>query len=165
MQPLWTTLIFASLFCAISATKCQYCNKDFKVVGRHEWRCKGRITSAASSSNIGLLDLPNARADSANNSPVLDQHSVCVIAPIDTDYQTCVCGKVCKGRRGLKAHHRSCKAYESLQTHCTNPLPSSQDDLTSTPSTTPSDAPLRDQKHSIKLSYGQRKTRFKSSAI
>ena len=88
---------------------CPYCKEDFKVIGRHTWRCKARVTS---SEGIPLRTTPTA--------PVVDLTASAVNktceqpANVGLDEDTCACGRRCKGRRGLKAHQRSCALFKTL---------------------------------------------------
>ena len=41
---------------------------------------------------------------------------------------SCVCGKVCKGNRGLKSHQRTCRTIRGLNQELTNALRSHNDD-------------------------------------
>ena len=38
-----------------------------------------------------------------------------IIVPVSSNIINCICGKPCKGRRGLKAHQRSCKTAADLE--------------------------------------------------
>ena len=88
---------------------CPYCNEDFKVIGRHTWRCKVRVTS---SEGISLRTKPTA--------PVVDLTASAVNkaceqpANVELDEDICAWGRRCKGRRGLKAHQRSCTLFKTL---------------------------------------------------
>ena len=53
--------------------------------------------------------------------------------PVALDIHTCVCGKQCKGRRGLRSHQRACNVHKTLSTHSSstnenNATASSQND-------------------------------------
>ena len=76
---------------------CSFCGEDFKVLGRHSWRCKAKVkdpqTKDSSQPSIEILP---------NNEPVVSSEV------------TCCCGKKCKGHRGLKMHQRSCRTIHGL---------------------------------------------------
>ena len=94
------------------ATKCQFCNKDFISLNRHIWRCQSRITDTASAKQASTApSFPTCSNDDNTGRSTLNQAS---IPPLASDLETCVCGKRCKGRRGLAAHQRSCRAYKDL---------------------------------------------------
>ena len=105
-------VIILGLIRIISAVRCEYCGEDFGSIGRHVWRCKARVTSSARPLQAGatpIADSPPLQADPrAGLPPVLP-------APPDApeDVQ-CPCGRQCKGRKGLKAHQRSCAFFKTL---------------------------------------------------
>ena len=106
-------LLISSCLAGISATKCRYCQKDFNVLGRHEWRCKSRVPSSTSCEGrqpaqpIHENDRPAGDSPSPHTSST-DQAST------TTTYFTCTCGRRCKGRRGLKSHQRCCTTHQTL---------------------------------------------------
>ena len=78
---------------------CSFCDKDFKSLGRHQWRCKHRVSGQHRASvNTPLLQPDLNNADSTCNTGIVK----------------CFCGKVCKGIRGLKTHQRRCRAIVGL---------------------------------------------------
>src|SRR2546425_2459701 len=100
----------------VSGMKCDHCGKDFISLGRHTWRCQSRVTGPAHPAHRlpvqggldmvfeGQIDaglLVNSSGDEGGSG-------------LSTDLRTCVCGKMCKGRRGLSAHQRSCRAFHDL---------------------------------------------------
>ena len=105
------------------AEKCQHCNKKFKSLGGHVWRCTAELYTQSSQITGNHGDQNNEQIQSIQNSSRLfvnlnDQHSL--NAPEGTlteydekmqskennedDYIKCHCGKSCKGIRGLRAH-------------------------------------------------------------
>ena len=70
-------------------------------VNKHKWRCK-------------------ARFDQSNHSNIIrNQDTLLVIdnkISRTTDLISCDSGEQCKGLKGLKAHHRSCKTVKSFDT-------------------------------------------------
>ena len=120
--------------------KCQYCNNDFVSVKRHEWRCKSRCTAIAT-----VLHSAHAVA---SNQPVsaslLPDQSTTDAGGPPVDDTTCVCGRKCAGRRGLRAHERSCPVLKSLMKSSTDqatqpsaaaahPPAQADDDITTSP--------------------------------
>ena len=102
-------MIIASIIRIISAVKCQHCNGDFHVLGRHTWRCKGRVTSSESVSPV--MPSPKHKETPPNDN----LHGVAVNSlPSVSEEESCVCGRKCKGRRDLKTHQRSCAFYKSV---------------------------------------------------
>ena len=74
-------------------------------VKRHEWRCKSRGTAIATD----LQSLHGAHGPATNQaiSPSILPGPTSV--PVDegsADETTCVCGRKCADRRGLKTHER-----------------------------------------------------------
>ena len=89
---------FPTIVCLVSVLAiCNFCGEDFKVLGRHSWRCKAKIkepeTKDSSQPSIEIV---------LNNEPVVSSEV------------TCCCGKKCKGHRGLKMHQRSCRTIHGL---------------------------------------------------
>jgi Reverse transcriptase (RNA-dependent DNA polymerase)/zinc-binding in reverse transcriptase len=120
--------------------KCQFCNNDFVSVKRHEWRCKARCTSIAT-------DLHTTQEISSNHSisaSILPEQSASV-GTTDSE-TTCVCGRKCVGRRGLKAHERSCAVLKSIMKRsadqATQQASSHSTDSVNHPSTEARDDPL-----------------------
>ena len=87
-----------------------YCQNEFDHVNKHKWRCKARFDQSNHSNNVQNQD----------TLPVIDNISR------STDLISCICGKQCKGLKGLKAHHRSCKTIKSFGKEIVNDL-NSQD--------------------------------------
>ena len=101
--------VIISILRIIEAVKCAHCGNDFISLGRHTWRCKARVTSAAYPGNI-LSSPPMTRPTSG-----IPQPGIPLIPPnTATNDVLCVCGRTCKGRRGLTAHQRSCEFYKRL---------------------------------------------------
>lgn len=100
----WLTIgvIISAGLPIVLAVKCSYCNKEFASLGRHTWRCTSRVTST--SSIHGTPAVPTA------NNTIAATGQPCN----PTIVINCICGKACKGRRGLKAHQRSCKTLSVI---------------------------------------------------
>ena len=67
-------------------------------MNKHKWRCK-------------------ARFDQSNHSNIIrNQDTLPVINKVSrsADLISCDCSEQCKGLKGLKAHHRSCKTVKSF---------------------------------------------------
>ena len=111
---LFLIIIISANICVVESTRCPYCNEDFVSLGRHTWRCRARRTSSTPASTSGPTvnegNINNGRPDPGNTSylPTAPpgQETVAFIK--------CSCGRSCKGRRGLRAHQRSCTVHESL---------------------------------------------------
>jgi Reverse transcriptase (RNA-dependent DNA polymerase) len=105
------------LISTVSATKCNFCGKDFKSVNRHSWRCQSRITGSAQPiTNSMLQGGQNGSFQgpiAAGIVPHLNDPTAENVG-IAQELTTCMCGKQCKGRRGLVAHQRSCRAFHDL---------------------------------------------------
>lgn len=147
--------------------KCQYCNNDFVSVKRHEWRCKSRCTAIAT-----VLHSAHAVA---SNQPVsaslLPDQSTTDAGGPPVDDTTCVCGRKCAGRRGLRAHERSCPVLKSLMKSSTDqatqpsaaaahPPAQADDDITTSPR-----PPLRSKSNQVSSCQrptinGRRRTSF-----
>ena len=98
-----------------SAVKCDLCNGDFAVLGRHRWRCtgpKGRFTSAVHTAPNEDHRINMVQVQPGNNTTNVNPAPKCQIS--SDGLIKCVCGRSCKGRRGLSAHQRCCKAAQSL---------------------------------------------------
>ena len=95
--------------------KCEHCNGDFVSLGRHVWRCCARVTSSVQSKPSVAVPTVGNQPNTVNSLPDTSTGSAVPINNIDTpDVEECVCGRRCKGRRGLKAHQRSCGFYKSI---------------------------------------------------
>ena len=107
-------LLISSCLVGISATKCQYCQKDFNVLGRHDWRCKSRVSSSKSCEGRQPAQPIHENARTAGDS--LSSHTISTDQASTTtvSYFTCTCGRRCKGRRGLKSHQRCCTTHQTL---------------------------------------------------
>ena len=108
---LWIYFVFFACVCVeIEGTKCPYCNIEFAVLGRHTWRCKARITTADIAPDPGILQV-------VDNTDPLAPAATADLTPrevIPSDIWVCMCGKHCKGKRGLKAHQRSSTTFKSV---------------------------------------------------
>ena len=83
---------------------CNYCGQDFKVLNRDSRRCKSKSKSFTPN------DGDNSRNDLPNEATGVESNDSC-----NSDIVQCICGKRCKGLRGLKAHQRSCRSLSSLR--------------------------------------------------
>ena len=83
---------------------CSFCEKEFEVLNRHDWRCEERLRYQRNGGNHG-----NDSVSNNFNAVNLDCNEI-----VNNDCHKCICGKKCKGLRGLKVHQRSCRAIESL---------------------------------------------------
>ena len=108
--------IFLLLLCfkVISAVKCEYCNKDFISLGRHSWRCKARITSAVNDQRYSSYNANFSGNNASSNGLNNNKNQITTNTDTQILYVKCVCGKLCKGRRGLTAHQRSCKVFRDI---------------------------------------------------
>ena len=101
-----------------SAVKCDICNEDFVVLGRHRWRCtgpKGRFTSAVPTAPNDDYRINTGQVQPGNINISTTTNPAAPNIPIKNDDMIkCVCGRSCKGRRGLSAHQRCCTAAKSL---------------------------------------------------
>ena len=82
---------------------CHFCKKDFKILGRHSWQCKSKPMNLTSNSNHG------------------ESITIAEKVPCNNDFIHCMCGKKCKGVRGLKRHQRSCRTIKSFSADIINP--------------------------------------------
>ena len=108
--------------------KCQYCNKNFKSLGRHVWRCTAKLYTQSSQITGNHGDQNNKQIQFIENSSrslvnLNDQHSLNAPEGTITEYDKKMqskqnnedgyikfhCRKLCKGICGLRAHHRFCK--------------------------------------------------------
>ena len=80
------------------------------MLGRHTWRCKARITTADIAPDPGTLQVP----DNSDSSAPAATADLTPREVIPSDICVCMCGKHCKGKRGLKAHQRSCATFKSV---------------------------------------------------
>ena len=110
---MFLTLIMLSCIVISSATKCPHCGKDFVKLGSHQWRCKGRITSSIPAP-IGPIDDP--MPSTGKTTTVLNSLTPMNEPILETPLIKCVCGRLCKGRRGLRAHQRCCQMHKTLST-------------------------------------------------
>ena len=104
------TVGFLTLLVGLTeGVKCTYCNNDFVSLGRHVWRCKARCT-ATLEKNLHKSPEPSHTVSAS----ILTEHSSSLALGSADDECTCVCGRKCVGRRGLRAHERSCAVLKSL---------------------------------------------------
>ena len=91
---------------------CKFCGDEFKVVGRHEWRCRSKnieenVTTQSSQASRVNEFIPSTH----------DDHGRC-----DTGEIECACGQKFKGLRGIKRHQRSCKVIKGLSVNLSRDL-------------------------------------------
>lgn len=101
------------LISSVSATRCEFCGQDFVVLGRHTWRCPARITgSAHPAHNSPVQGVPVTNFQGPIAAGVLPTQTD--NGTLAIELTTCVCGRQCKGRRGLTSHQRTCRAFRDL---------------------------------------------------
>ena len=84
---------------------CDYCKNEFDHVNKHKWPCKARFDQSNHSNNLQNQD----------TLPVIDNN-----ISHSTDLISCICGKQCKGVKGLKAHHLRCETIKSFDKEIVN---------------------------------------------
>ena len=99
---------------------CGLCHRDFKSLGRHHWQCRKKLndqqedtrqrTYSSDSSSIHL-DHGNNETEEANARLLSSNSEI-----------SCVCGKACKGNRGLKSHQHACRTIRGLNQEPINAL-------------------------------------------
>ena len=84
-------------------TKCEHCRIEFACLSKHSWRCPAKTTSTRTADN----STPTPDSTNAGNT----NHSVnaLIVEKETPEHFHCICGKKCKGLKGLKMHHRCCK--------------------------------------------------------
>ena len=92
---------------------CAYCSQDFISVKKHQWRCKAKNTQQGNhhqnNQGDGDNDDPNLGNPAINEAPINNDHNT-----TNTHEVKCVCGKVCKGIRGIRSHQRSCRTIKGI---------------------------------------------------
>ena len=83
---------------------CSFCKKDLEVLNCHSWRCKEELKNQRNEGNHAN-DIVSNNFNTVNP----DRNEI-----LNNDCTKCICGKKCKGLRGLKVHQRSCRAIISL---------------------------------------------------
>jgi len=79
------------LLLVLSMVVCSFCGHDFQSVNRHAWRCQARMEEVNPEKGDETEE-PNNLAGELK----------------------CICGKVCKGLRGLRGHQRSCRSIKHM---------------------------------------------------
>jgi len=127
-------LLLFSFIVLASATKCDFCDREFKCLMRHRWRCLSRITSSAPPRQHSPRDhyVPPSNGPSAKPSAGLASAGLETTTALDPALESCICGRRCKGRRGLAAHQRACRVYRDLLLNSYSTHPSDIPDDTST---------------------------------
>ena len=77
---------------------CVYCGKDIQSLDRHSSMCKKRLN------NTSEPNEPEKTALQLDSEPVSGYNIV-----------KCVCGKECKGMKGLKMHQRRCPVMDNTE--------------------------------------------------
>ena len=110
-------------------TRIWICFMLFVGVVKPKWRCKTRIDQSNHSNDVDYHEtLPVIKNNTSSSSNLI----------------SCICGKQCKGLRGLKAHHRSCRIIRYFNKDIVNELNSqdtNEDDLIDIDSTVCYDTP------------------------
>ena len=104
-------IIFLRITGEIEVTKCEFCGKDFVSLGHHSWRCPAKATT------VSIVESIHTVAPEVSLAQSLDVNKAVALTPACTASDNsilCVCGKVCKGRRGLMALRRSCKTAKAV---------------------------------------------------
>src|ERR1043165_6550633 len=113
----WIIVTFCGVFIEnADGTRCPFCNIDFKVLGRHQWRCQSRGTATVTVNEATHLSPPTAPPSpdhNINNSVLPAAAGSEGIETDNTEWIACHCGRHGKGRRGLRAHQRHCSTLES----------------------------------------------------
>ena len=86
---------------------CNFCQRDFLVLKRHQWRCKSK--TSMTEHNQTNNDSPNALF----NNAAINLNNTSGRSNISSNMK-CACGKNCKGLKGLKSHQRTCKTIKSI---------------------------------------------------
>ena len=109
---IYVSLLWISI---VSATVCPHCGKDFVSLGRHTWRCQSRITGPAHPAhNFPVQGGSSTSFQGSVAAGVVPNVSDVTGSQVAVELVTCVCGRECKGRRGLVAHQRTCRAFHDL---------------------------------------------------
>lgn len=98
--------------------KCQYCEKTFKTLSKHIWRCSKKVTQPSHTTvgnhrngNVEPINQTIANVDNENTQGpegVLTEYDEQMQRRKENNYIQCHCGKMCNGNRGLRAHQRFC---------------------------------------------------------
>ena len=79
------------LLLVLSMIVCSFYGKDFQSVNRHSWKCQARMEE--------VNPVREEETPEINNIP---------------GELKCICGKICKGLRGLRSHQRSCRSIKHM---------------------------------------------------
>ena len=118
-------LLFAYYTNAVEE-RCQFCNKIFKSLGRHSWRCKAKLHTYPLQVDrnhdndidfnillkINQVQQPISMIKTRQNilrDLLLNTMNKCNESKTDNNEMQCHCGKLCKGDSGLRAHQRFCQ--------------------------------------------------------
>ena len=102
----------------VSGTSYEFCIKDFISLGRHAWRCKGRITTTTAiieTNNQSIF--PNTSLATQNNNNDLITQAENTFDPHGNENKEhkfrCYRGREFNTLRGLNTHRRSCIVKET----------------------------------------------------
>ena len=126
---LWiVSSIFAALAGFCDGIECEFCKKEFTLLGRHRWRCKARVnTDSIDLDERQVINSYHAtRAFEINHDFIGENASIANTKNVvngeesenalqehnDPHRFTCYCGKKCKRLRGLKTYQRSCHVVD-----------------------------------------------------
>ena len=97
--------------------KYQNCERRFKTLSRHIWRCSKNVTQSSHTidGNHGNVEFRNQSLKNVDNKNsvaapegTLTDYDERMKRNRKTNYIECHCGKLCNGNRGLRAHQRFC---------------------------------------------------------
>ena len=128
---------------------CEFCGKDFTVLGRHQWRCKARTFTTVTIDNIprGSDTYSTTTSPHSANNRAIENETSSLVHLNDSDHNgetaannepeqnnrdhQCYCGKSFKTFRGLNSHKRSCHVSDipDLKSLCEVSLQGTSDDI------------------------------------
>lgn len=105
-------------------TKCEFCQKDFKSLGRHKWRCQARVINRENARETSILNnnvinnLPTLETSLVNHNGENNPSQL-----FNNDYDPheddkkdrcyrCYCGRVFNSLRGFNIHRRTCNIMD-----------------------------------------------------
>ena len=93
----------------VESVQCSYRLKNFVCLGRHDSRCPAKRTALLDDNTLSTPAITVTSSQSINTD-----RSVLLSTTDSNNPIRCVCGKSCKGRKGLAMHRRSCKIAKSI---------------------------------------------------